>query len=664
MGRMGRGGGHSAFRRIDLTGLLSVAERNDLTTLVSAITDKMHNDISCIFDSPPVTPLIHQQEHHNWLSRAILNCAIADPPVDLPGDDGSKAFAKAHKTVVKEEAEAMAPQLRELKKEALLFFTKWQTAVIQRTREIQVQDTPAANTRAGRGGRGGYRGRGGRGGAVRNGRGGLTLATGPPQISPAATDPELATRFSPTPNTLWSLPFDKRKLLLHLVMLLVLSLQDYGANARILVLNLASSLNLTFEIYHENELRISRALAKAALEFSSNQQPDQKPDVKINSRRWKNCLAAGSPANAGLAGRLKADGVGTMQHGPGLPPAAVAGLLGPMADHAHLLSNLFGISPVRPVSKMIDSCCRDIQDFALVRLLDDGQHSEYRVAGETPAADRRLHVAVVMSGCLSQNRDVTEPWQCLGRETETYVVKWEVDALVHMGASFETVTKSLAWKTAKKDIAARFDSSNLLNFSWPSQLLKISKIIDIPWSMGMVRAEKVGALLADAIIRHKFQGERSVSLVGYGLAARAIYTCLMVLAERRQFGLVDSVVMMGAPAPSESRVWLTLKSVVSGRLVNVYSKHDYLLAFLYRTSNLHFGIAGLHEIQGAYGVENHCVGQLPRGHDDYHSLTGRILRDIAWEGVEVKAEPLSALKPVRNTRSHRRNPARRPKAAR
>ncbi|PFH56677.1 hypothetical protein XA68_16168 [Ophiocordyceps unilateralis] len=672
MVRASRGAGHSAFRRTDLTGLISVAERNDLTTLISAIMDKMHNEISCIFDSPPLTPVLVQQEHHHWLSWAILNCATVDSDAESPqiSGDGSKAFAKAHKIVVKEETEAMTPQLRELKKEALLFFTKWQTAVLHRTREINIHDTSAGNHRGGRGTRGGFRGRGARGGGGGygrggggNGRGGLTLATGPPRISPAAMDHELAKRFSPTPNTLWALPYEKRKLLLHVVMLLVLSLQEYGANARILLLNLTSSLNLSFDLYHEDELRISRALAKAALEFTTSKQPNQQLDVKLTSRRWKNCLAAGSAPNASLAGRLRSDGIGDMQYGPGLPPSAVAGLLGAMAEHAHLLSNLFGMSPVRPLSKMLDNCCRDIQDFALLRMLDEA-HSEYRVASETPATERRLHIAIAMSGFLSQNKHVTEPWKCLGSEAETYVVKWEVDALVHMGVSLETVIKSLAWKCAKKDISSRFDASKLLDFRWPGQLLKISKIIDIPWSTGIVRAEKAGALLADAIIRHKFQGERSVSLIGYSLAARAIYTCLMVLAERRQFGLIDSVVMMGTPAPSESRVWLTLKSVVSGRLVNVYSKHDYLLAFLYRTSNLHFGIAGLHEIQGAYGVENHCVGELPRGHDDYHTLTGRILQDIGWEGVELKPEPQPTPKPAKHSRPQKKPAARRTKSAR
>jgi hypothetical protein len=178
--------------------------------------------------------------------------------------------------------------------------------------------------------------------------------------------------------------------------------------------------------------------------------------------------------------------------------------------------------------------------------------------------------------------------------------------------------------------------TNLVQSNWPSSLLKVSKIIDNPWSVGMVRAEKAGAILADAIMRSKFHGDRPVSLIGYSLAARAIYACLMVLAERRQFGLIDSVVLIGLPAPSESRVWLTLKSVVAGRLINVFSEHDYILGFLYRTSNISFGVAGLQEIQGADGVENHDMSYLLCGHLGYQYLIGQILSDIGWEDIDTR----------------------------
>ncbi|PHH85577.1 hypothetical protein CDD83_219 [Cordyceps sp. RAO-2017] len=149
MGRGGRGSGHASFRRLaDLTGLVSIAERNDLTTLVSAITEKMHDDISTIFDSPPASAALAQHErlhhhhhnkqhHHHRFSLAIFNCHAADKENDALaasasqsnlGGDGSKTYAKAHQIVEKEEAEAMTPQLGELKKEALLFFRKWQSA--------------------------------------------------------------------------------------------------------------------------------------------------------------------------------------------------------------------------------------------------------------------------------------------------------------------------------------------------------------------------------------------------------------------------------------------------------------------------------------------------------------------------------------------------------
>lgn len=180
--------------------------------------------------------------------------------------------------------------------------------------------------------------------------------------------------------------------------------------------------------------------------------------------------------------------------------------------------------------------------------------------------------------------------------------------------------------------------------TWPAGLMKISKIIDNPWSLGMVRAEKAGVVLADVLIRSKLQGDRPISLLGYGLGARSIYICLMALAERRQFGIIESVILMGTPAPSESRVWLTLKSVVTGRLINVYSENDYLLGFLYRTSNIHFGVAGLQRIQGADGVENHDVSRLVTEHLRYSTLTGKILKDVGWEDLDVasiKAERVS-----------------------
>lgn len=190
MPRGGRGGhSHSGRRPVDLTGSLSQAEKNDLTTLVNAITEKMNNDISKIFDSPPVTPVSAEQGHHHWLSLPLLHRKdTKENKENLPPSsqtfqtvDGSfSSYKKAHNIIKKEEKEAMTPQLRELKKEALAFFRKWQGLILQRIRDISVSDPQTAHGGSRGRGRGivraGTRGRGGRGG--KTSRGGLTLATG------------------------------------------------------------------------------------------------------------------------------------------------------------------------------------------------------------------------------------------------------------------------------------------------------------------------------------------------------------------------------------------------------------------------------------------------------------------------------------------------------
>jgi hypothetical protein len=197
----------------------------------------------------------------------------------------------------------------------------------------------------------------------------------------------------------------------------------------------------------------------------------------------------------------------------------------------------------------------------------------------------------------------------------------------------ESVVKSAAWTVAKKEIIARTIFATLMDALWPIAILKVSKVVDNPFSIGMSRADKAGLVLADALI-NRAQGERPVTLVGYSLGARLIYTCLMSLAERRAFGLVESVVLVGAPAPSDESRWQAIRTVVSGRLVNVYSENDYILAFLYRTFSIQLGVAGLQKAE-VKGVENVDVSSMVSGHLRYQYLTGTILEKIGWEDIDV-----------------------------
>ncbi|KAK2018830.1 DUF726-domain-containing protein [Colletotrichum eremochloae] len=636
----------------DLTGVLTLDEKNELISLVSNILDNMQDQISNIFHSPPITPATVEDPNNSWLSLSLFkntSNAITQPQSAANKENvrpssastqqnTAKTYNRAHEIVEKEEKEAMTPQLQELKKECLVVFKKWQGNVLTRAKDISVRVPEASTSPTDRGGRGGRGTRGGRGDrGTPQGGPLLTWIGSSAARRPDEADPWLVRRFPPTATPLTSLPIERRKLLLHTVLLLLLSLEQYTSFSRVFMLKLASSLHLTLRMFQEDEVRIARGLGKTVQEVNADDVVQDKSAENQSSRRWKVGLAGAAGAavigiTGGLAAPLVAAGIGSVMGGVGLGSTAAAGLLGTLSQSGVVVGSLFGIYGARQTSKMMDQYARDVADFAFLPLHGD-MKDEYRDAKEIPPKDRRLRVVLALSGWLTQKEDVVNPWRCIGHQGEVYAVRWEVANLMNMGNSLETVIKSTAWSFAKKEIITRTIFASLMSAMWPIGLLKVSKVIDNPWSVGMVRAEKVGMILAEAISR-KVQGDRPVSLIGYSLAARAIYTCLMVLAERRQFGLIESVVMIGTPAPSESRVWLALKSVVAGRLVNVYSENDYILGFLYRTSNLQFGVAGLQPIQGAEGVENYDVSSMVSGHLRYQYMIGTILKNIGWEDLD------------------------------
>jgi hypothetical protein len=298
-------------------------------------------------------------------------------------------------------------------------------------------------------------------------------------------------------------------------------------------------------------------------------------------------------------------------------------------------------------SRMMDQYAQEVQDFAFLPLHGSFPSSSSSSSSKKPTPfhskesgkpeDRRLRITIGISGWLTTAEDVMDPWRALSptsSSTEIFALRWELEALLRLGTSLETFVKSYAWSVAKKEIIARTIFATFFEALWPLGLLRVSKVVDNPFSVAKNRADKAGLVLADALI-NRAQGERPVTLVGYSLGARVIYSCLMSLAERRAFGLVESVVLMGAPAPSDSPDWRAMRSVVAGRLVNVYSTNDYVLAFLYRTSAVQFGVAGIQEIQDVKGVENVDVSGVVEGHLRYRYLVGSILGRIGWEGIDV-----------------------------
>lgn len=113
-------------------------------------------------------------------------------------------------------------------------------------------------------------------------------------------DAALIELYPPTSTALYSLPKDKRILLLHSMLLLLLSLEHYLGQSRILLLHISSSLHLPLHILIEQEVKVAQGLVEAAKHMSGSEETQKRSDENKVSRRWKVGLA-GVAGAAGMS---------------------------------------------------------------------------------------------------------------------------------------------------------------------------------------------------------------------------------------------------------------------------------------------------------------------------------------------------------------------------
>ena len=110
----------------------------------------------------------------------------------------------------------------------------------------------------------------------------------------------------------------------------------------------------------------------------------------------------------------------------------------------------------------------------------------------------------------------------------------------------------------------------------PVVLTKLAYLIDNPWSVSMTRADMAGLIMADSLIDRNL-GARPITLVGFSLGSRVIFSCLRELARKGAVGLIQNVYMFGSPVVISKDEWIKARSVVSGRFVNGYATNDWIL---------------------------------------------------------------------------------------
>lgn len=220
-----------------------------------------------------------------------------------------------------------------------------------------------------------------------------------------------------------------------------------------------------------------------------------------------------------------------------------------------------------------------------------------------------LHTTIAVSGWLSEADDMSEAWCHLAN----YPQQGKVLALV--------------WESGTKRKTVLQAVKHAVMFLWP-----IAGVLHLlrnhPFREASFRADAAGKALANSIRSRDF-GPGAVSLVGFSLGTRVIFSCLEDLARDDQVYIHD-VTLLGGAAPSDPIAWRDRRKAISGRLINVHSSRDKVLSIIYRVAKIHRPI-GNGPIDATDIVENYDVSSYVAAHQDHRKYLDRTLETIRYQ---------------------------------
>ncbi|KAK5655016.1 hypothetical protein OQA88_6775 [Cercophora sp. LCS_1] len=246
--------------------------------------------------------------------------------------------------------------------------------------------------------------------------------------------------------------------------------------------------------------------------------------------------------------------------------------------------------------------------------------------------NKRVNLIVTVSGWMTGKvDDVRLPFSTVDPVMgDLYSILWEPEMLRTMGDTInilatEALTQGLQQVLGSTVLVALMSALQL-----PVVLTKLSYLIDNPWAVSLDRATAAGLILADSLIDRNL-GTRPVTLVGYSIGSRVIFSCLQELCRKGAYGLVQNVFLFGSPVVVKQEEYLRARAVVSGRFVNGYNRNDWILGYLFRLTNGGIRrVAGLAAVEGVPDLDNMDVSELVAGHMDYRRAMPRLLRECGW----------------------------------
>ncbi|XP_066527439.1 transmembrane and coiled-coil domain-containing protein 4 isoform X3 [Hoplias malabaricus] len=332
---------------------------------------------------------------------------------------------------------------------------------------------------------------------------------------------------------------------------------QYDARARVLIRHVTCLLRVCPQQLEDFEETLGEQLREGGEESEEESSRRRK---KERGRKLRRYLLIGLATvgggtvigvTGGLAAPLVAAGAGAVLGAGG---AAALG----SATGIAIMASLFGAAGAGLTGYKMNKRVGAIEEFEFLPM-STGKH---------------LHLTVAVTGwlCSGKYSSFQAPWCSLGACGEQYCLKWESRYLLDLGCVLDSLWDGLVSIVAQEALKYTVLSGIVTALTWPASLLAVASVIDNPWGVCLSRSAEVGKHLAQ-VLRSRQQGKRPVNLIGFSLGARVIYFCLEELSnDQGSEGIVEDVVLLGAPVDGSEKTWDRLSRVVAGKIVNGYCR--------------------------------------------------------------------------------------------
>ncbi|XP_031286923.1 transmembrane and coiled-coil domain-containing protein 4 isoform X2 [Pistacia vera] len=359
--------------------------------------------------------------------------------------------------------------------------------------------------------------------------------------------------------------------------------KGYDARHRVALRLLATWLNINWIKMEAIEMMVAcsaMALRKA------EESKEEANSPKSKWAKWK---------RGGIIGAAALTGGTLMAITGGLAAPAIAAGFGALAPTLGTLIPVIGASGFAAVASAAGTVAGSVAVAAsfgaagagltgskMARRTGSVDEFEFKPIGESNNQGR-LAVEIFISGLVFNEEDFIRPWEGKDDNMERYALQWESKNLIAVSTAIQDwLTSSIAMGLMKQGAMLTVLNSLLVALAWPATLVLAADLIDSKWTIAVNRSDKAGRLLAEVLLKG-LQGNRPVTLIGYSLGARVIFKCLEYLAEtERNAGIVERVVLLGAPISIKDQNWEAVRKMVAGRFVNAYSTNDWMLGLSFR----------------------------------------------------------------------------------